>query len=114
MPPFYPVHNFGLYLMNGGKVSFLLGEKGKDYHLLKKVIDILSALHGADFSLEDLLSHDFFSEIEKQCFKNIFHQDISVIYAWEFNFYHHGFFCDSYRSDEFQSVGAGKIGLWMG
>jgi hypothetical protein len=74
--------------MNEGRVSFLLGEKGKDYHLLKKVVDILSALHGADFNLEDLLSRDFFSETEKQYLKNIFHQDISVIYAWEFSFYH--------------------------
>lgn len=74
--------------MNEGRVLFLLGEKGDDYHLVKKVVDVITKLYGKEFGFEDILSLDSFSETEKKRLKNIFHQGISDIYAWEFSFYH--------------------------
>jgi hypothetical protein len=75
--------------MNEGRVLFLLGEKGDDYHLVKKVVDVIKKLYGKKCSLEYLLSLDSFSETEKKRLKNIFHQVFSDIYAWEFSFYYH-------------------------
>jgi hypothetical protein len=65
------------------KVSFLIGPKGDDYHLIQKVIH---ELQGGEFNVTDLLSLDQFSGTEKKRLQALFDGDFSLIYAWDSQF----------------------------
>jgi hypothetical protein len=68
--------------------SFLIEPKGDDYQLIQKVIATLHELNRNEFSIQDLVSLDLFTEPENEQLKKIFHDKLLYLYACNKQFYY--------------------------
>jgi hypothetical protein len=72
--------------MNTDRVSILIGPKDLHYSVIDKAVGIIKDKFNDGFSINDLKSLDSFPPEEKECLRNMFSTNISILYAWEHSF----------------------------
>ena len=77
--------------MNTDRVSIFIGAKNSYYSVIDKAVRIIKDTFNDGFSINDLTSLDSFSTEEKECLRNMFSPNITILEAWEhsFQFYFH-------------------------
>lgn len=67
------------------------------YSLIDTTVNIIKNLYGDEFHINDLASLNSFSPKEKETLQQIFSPNITIIHAWQHNFYFEG---DFWRYEE--------------